>query len=87
MNALIILGAGGHGAEVAAYALDMGLPLLGAIDDGKPAGPWQGTSDWKTDVKTIPVPIKAREMIVRIGLNGATGKLWLDDLSITPKPR
>lgn len=40
---LIIIGAGGHGAEVAAYAFDQVMPLLGAIDDGKPAGPWQGT--------------------------------------------
>lgn len=40
---VVIIGAGGHGAEVAAYMLDQGLPLLGAIDDGKPAGPWQGT--------------------------------------------
>jgi acetyltransferase EpsM len=39
----VIIGAGGHGAEVAAYLVDQGLPLLGAIDDGKPAGPWQGT--------------------------------------------
>ena len=40
---LIIIGAGGHGAEVAAYALDQGMPLLGVLDDGKPAGPWNGT--------------------------------------------
>jgi acetyltransferase EpsM len=39
----VIIGAGGHGAEVAAYILDQGLPLLGAIDDGKPTAPWQGT--------------------------------------------
>ncbi len=50
-------------------------------------GPWQGTSDWKTDLKTIPVPIKAREMIVRIGLNGGTGELWADDIQMTVKNR
>jgi acetyltransferase EpsM len=44
MIPLIIIGAGGHGAEVAAYASDLGLPLLGAIDDGKPPGPWAGTA-------------------------------------------
>jgi hypothetical protein len=37
--------------------------------------------------KTIPVPPKTREMIVRIGLNGGTGKLWLDDIQMTAKPR
>jgi acetyltransferase EpsM len=40
---LIIIGAGGHGAEVAAYALDLGLALLGAIDDGRPRGSWHIT--------------------------------------------
>jgi acetyltransferase EpsM len=39
----VIIGAGGHGAEVAAYAHDMNLPLAGAFDDGKPAGSWQTT--------------------------------------------
>lgn len=37
---LVIIGAGGHGAEVAAYALDLDYQLLGALDDGKPPGPW-----------------------------------------------
>lgn len=50
-------------------------------------GPWLGTSDWKTDLKTIPVPLKAREMIIRIGLNGATGELWVDDLRMSVQPR
>jgi acetyltransferase EpsM len=40
---LVIIGAGGHGAEVAAYAIEMGLPLLGAFDDTKPVGPWHVT--------------------------------------------
>lgn len=51
-------------------------------------GPWIGTTDgWRTTSKTITVPPKTREMIVRIGLNGGTGKLWLDDIQMTPKPR
>jgi len=37
---LVIIGAGGHGAEVAAYAHDLGLTLLGVLDDGKVAGAW-----------------------------------------------
>ena len=40
---LVIIGAGGHGAEVAAYADDLGLPLAGAFDDGKPRGDWHVT--------------------------------------------
>ncbi|HEX2781200.1 MAG TPA: hypothetical protein VHM30_16995, partial [Gemmatimonadaceae bacterium] len=40
---LVVIGAGGHGAEVAAYAVDMGLPLAGAFDDSKAPGPWHVT--------------------------------------------
>lgn len=40
---LIIIGAGGHGAEVAAYAHAMDLPLAGAFDDVKPKGLWHVT--------------------------------------------
>jgi acetyltransferase EpsM len=43
MIPLVIIGAGGHGAEVAAYAQSLGLPLLGALDDGQSPGPWCGT--------------------------------------------
>ncbi len=50
-------------------------------------GPWTATHDWTVAQKRIDVPIKAREMIVRIGLNGASGKMWLDDLTVVPKPR
>lgn len=44
MSELIILGAGGHGAEVATYARNMPFSLLGAVDDGQPRGPWQSTN-------------------------------------------
>jgi len=40
---LLIIGAGGHGAEIAAYAFDMGLQLVGAIDDGKAKGAWESS--------------------------------------------
>lgn len=50
-------------------------------------GPWQGTFDWKRASKLIHIPPKAREAIVRIGLNGATGVLSLDDIEIKPVPR
>ena len=50
-------------------------------------GPWEGTRDWDVAAKTVTVPQKAKEMIVRVGLNGATGKLWVDDLSIVTKLR
>jgi protein-L-isoaspartate(D-aspartate) O-methyltransferase len=50
-------------------------------------GPWTDTRTWDEVSKSIAVPQKAREMILRVGLNGATGKLWVDNVSITPQPR
>lgn len=50
-------------------------------------GPWFDTEEWTTASKTLPVPAKAREMIFRVGLNGTTGKLWVDDVVITTQPR
>ncbi|HUQ70186.1 MAG TPA: protein-L-isoaspartate(D-aspartate) O-methyltransferase [Planctomycetaceae bacterium] len=51
-------------------------------------GPWLDTDGrWSKAAKTLPVPQKAREMIFRVGLNGATGKLWVDNVSLTPLPR
>lgn len=48
---------------------------------------WSGTSNWQQYKRTIPVPPATREMIVRIGLNGATGVLDLDDLQMVPIAR
>ncbi|MFK7819790.1 MAG: protein-L-isoaspartate(D-aspartate) O-methyltransferase [Planctomycetaceae bacterium] len=45
-------------------------------------GPFRGTDNWRRYTKTIPVPRQAREMIVRIGLNGATGQLDCDDFEM-----
>ena len=51
-------------------------------------GPWLGTSgDWRSTSRTFLIPPKTREMIMRIGLNGATGKLWIDNVQMTFKPR
>lgn len=50
-------------------------------------GPWTTDSDWERASKTIPVPKAAREMIVRVGLNGATGRLWADDVKMSTLPR
>ncbi len=48
---------------------------------------WQGTSDWQEGSATLNVPPTARELIVRIGLNGATGTLTLDDVQLHPLKR
>jgi protein-L-isoaspartate(D-aspartate) O-methyltransferase len=48
---------------------------------------WRGTFDWQTESKTISVPQKAREGIIRIGLLGATGELSLDQIEIKAGPK
>ena len=50
-------------------------------------GPWVGTAPWRQVSKDIPVPIRARHAILRIGLFGATGEISLDDVQVKPIPR
>lgn len=50
-------------------------------------GPWLRDTDWDTVGGVIPVPKETREAIIRIGLNGATGRLDIDDIKFRPKPR
>lgn len=45
-------------------------------------GPFRGSDNWQRYRRTIAVPRKAREMIVRVGMNGATGQLDVDDLQL-----
>ena len=45
-------------------------------------GPWLRVSDWEQYTATLPVPDDAREAVVRIGLNGATGRICLDDVRL-----
>jgi len=48
-------------------------------------GPWIGSQDWETVAARIRVPQDAREMIVRIGLNGATGSLSVDNVELSAR--
>jgi protein-L-isoaspartate(D-aspartate) O-methyltransferase len=50
-------------------------------------GPWQGSFDWKRMSKLVAVPARAREAIIRVGLNGGTGTLSVDDVRLLPQPR
>jgi protein-L-isoaspartate(D-aspartate) O-methyltransferase len=47
-------------------------------------GRWRGSLGWQDVRSLIAVPPAAREMIVRIGLNGATGVLDMDNLRMLP---
>lgn len=45
-------------------------------------GPFRGTDNWNRYRKTIPVPKNAKEMVIRLGLNGATGQLDIDQFEM-----
>ena len=48
---------------------------------------WRGSENWQQTRRRILVPSAAREMIIRIGLNGATGTLDLDGFRMVPLAR
>lgn len=50
-------------------------------------GKWRGSFDWQNAKSTVVVPPNAKELIIRIGLNGAQGQLDLDDLQMTAVKR
>jgi protein-L-isoaspartate(D-aspartate) O-methyltransferase len=68
------------------------LPMLAVVfyDDRRDIvgegmiGPWKGTFPWQRKTGRMAVPPKAREAIVRIGMWGATGELWLDAIQMEP---
>lgn len=45
-------------------------------------GPFQGTQDWHEETQEIQVPSIAREAIIRVGLFGGTGTMYVDDLRV-----
>ena len=55
-----------------------------AIIEDKVLGPWRGTFAWQNASHRFAVPPKAREAMLRIGLLGAVGELYLDALKLEP---
>jgi len=49
-------------------------------------GPFRGTKDWHSISEKFPVPLGAREVIVRLGLFGAVGDLFYDDVQLQVTP-
>jgi protein-L-isoaspartate(D-aspartate) O-methyltransferase len=47
----------------------------------------EGTAAWQSIGATVTVPEGARQAVIAIGLNGATGTLWIDDVAMTVEPR
>jgi protein-L-isoaspartate(D-aspartate) O-methyltransferase len=50
-------------------------------------GKWRGSFNWQEAKSTVVVPPAAKEMIIRIGLNGSTGQLDLDGMKLTTSKR
>jgi protein-L-isoaspartate(D-aspartate) O-methyltransferase len=50
-------------------------------------GPWRGSFTWKQVKRTLHVPPNAKEAILRLGLNGATGTLSVDEITMKPQAR
>lgn len=50
-------------------------------------GKWRGSFGWQNAKSTVIVPTNAKELIIRIGLNGAQGQLDLDDMQMTTVSR
>jgi protein-L-isoaspartate(D-aspartate) O-methyltransferase len=48
----------------------------------QPIAFWDNDMTWKQIRRRIAVPARARELILRIGLNGATGILGIDDIRL-----
>lgn len=69
------------------------LPLIGLslYDENRALlgetglGPWQGSFGWQLKATRIAVPPRTREAILRVGMFGATGELWVDDLRLEPE--
>lgn len=45
-------------------------------------GPFVGASEWTRMARTLRIPPTTREAVVRVGLNGATGQLDVDDVTL-----
>ncbi|WP_437186464.1 protein-L-isoaspartate(D-aspartate) O-methyltransferase [Planctomicrobium sp. SH668] len=46
-------------------------------------GPWEDdVESWKSNSRLIRIPQGAKEAVMQVGLNGATGTLWIDDIRL-----
>lgn len=54
-----------------------------AVIDSQRLANWEGTFDWQTAVRSIRVPLAAREAIVRLGMVGGVGRFDVDDVELS----
>jgi len=74
----------GEGNDKAGFILQYFDADRNAMHPVEVIGPWEGSFGWREITKTLYIPPRAREAIIRIGLNGATGQLSIDNVRITP---
>lgn len=77
----------GEGGDKAALMVQYFDSDRNAMQPVEVIGPWEGTFDWKEVKRTLFPPLKAREAICRVGLNGATGQLSVDNIRIAAQPK
>lgn len=77
----------GDGNEKAALMVQYFDADRNAMRPVEVIGSWERTFDWKEIKKTLFAPPKAREAIIRVGLNGATGELSVDNVRISTQPK
>ena len=78
----------GEGIAPGNAAWKRGILCLGLTAD-KWAG-WStklaGTFDWQRVSVDVRIPPNLRDAWIETGLNGATGKMWIDDVELQPLP-
>ena len=77
----------GEGSDKASLMVQYFDTERNAMHPVEVIGPWEGTFDWRVVKRILHVPPKAREAICRVGLNGATGQLSIDNVRITAQPK
>lgn len=50
-------------------------------------GPWLGSRDWRAATSDIEIPRNTREIVLSVGLHGATGTLGIDGITLKKKLR
>lgn len=76
-------GAGGERAGLLIHFYDASRRELGI----QTVAIWEDSFTWQQFRRRVPVPKQAREMIIRVGLNGAIGTLDVDGIQIAGRRR
>lgn len=76
-------GAQGERAGILVHFYDASRRELGI----QPLAVWEDSFTWQRVQRRIPIPKRAREMIIRVGLNGATGTLEVDSIQVAARRR